>query len=76
MKGMDSWSHCVRCHLLEVKEIRNEKQWLANEKVIVSTLQTATQEKNIAPNQRHLDYRAGEDLEEEAKEKRQGIRDQ
>ena len=55
-----------------MKELRDEKQWLANIKAKVSTIKTATPAENVASNQRHQKYQEGGVIEEEAEERRPG----
>ena len=55
-----------------MKELRDEKQWLANIKAKVSTIKTATPAENVASNQRHQKYHEGGVIEEEAEERRPG----
>ena len=55
-KYVDNWSHCVDCHQLEVGEIKNEKQWLANTKVIIRSIRTDPPAKYVATNIRHERY--------------------
>ena len=54
---IDSWSHCAECYQLEIKEAKNEKQWLANIKEIIKEIKTATPAKYITSEVRHTQYR-------------------
>ena len=53
---IDSWEHCVKCYQIQAKEVKNEKQWLANIRDITEKIKTATPAKYTTSNIQHTQY--------------------
>ena len=56
-ENLDSWSHCVECYKLQLGEIKNEKQWLLNIRLILEKIKTETPGKYTPSNSIHTWYK-------------------
>ena len=53
---IDSWEHCAECYQIETKEIKNEKQWLANIRDITKKIKTVAPAQYATSNIQHTQY--------------------